>query len=924
MAVVAEELVSELVVRDGKLRAGLRSAQQAYSSGVGKMRGDSQKLEQDFNRSSASISAGFKSMAATLAAGVSTAAVGQMIDGYTRLQNQLRITGLEGEQLAEVQERLRTIASTYGTDLESLAAVYGKVSIAAKELGASSSQILQVNEAIAAALKVSGTSSEQAAGALLQFGQAMGSGVVRAEEFNSMLEGAFPLVQAAARGIDGMQGSVSKLRSAIVEGKVTSQEFFQGVIAGSPQLLEQAAKANMTLAQSFTILKNELTLYVGAAASSSGVAGALSSGIKSLADNLDRVIPALAIIAAAIGVRYVAAAASATAATVGMTIATAKAAQTQTFLNAVMASSTAIQTTYGSSVVRTTSTLGALSVAARGAGAALLAMVGGPVGAAIIALGVAMYLAQQRANDLSQASEVLQKSNARVAANAVTSKNAIDSLATAYGAARIKALELVEAQRKLAAVDVAKASQDLFKAEQNVQKASQNTGRYSGAIDQQAATDRRVAEATLAEAKKTLREVDQALAAPPASPASASAAAASTKKDGKSGRGSSGPSEQEIQDRFNAELQRGLVEIEQINAERRQNASEQAAAEVSRIRVEQQITARSIKADADYSQAQKNQLLAVNDQVAAARVAALDAEEINRLMEEKHELLQLDADIARDTLQRAYELADTQKDRRTIGLEMLDIEQRVRTAKLDELLAQENLSDAVRARAERERAAIQGDFDQRRAGVMRETESPLEKWGRESKRTTDQIKEDIESVQVDGFNALTDGITNIITGTESMGAAFKKVATQIIADLIRIQVQQLIVNSLSGLFGGGSSSSIPTPGFADLSGSIGGRAGGGRVNAGEVYRINESGQEYFRPATNGTVITPAQMNAAARSGASQQPIIVQLSVSEGALFEPTVRSISEGVSVQTVQAAAPSIVRAAGVDAQRRASRPRT
>lgn len=37
-------------------------------------------------------------------------------------------------------------------------------------------------------------------------------------------------------------------------------------------------------------------------------------------------------------------------------------------------------------------------------------------------------------------------------------------------------------------------------------------------------------------------------------------------------------------------------------------------------------------------------------------------------------------------------------------------------------------------------------------------------------------------------------------------------------------------------------------------GSIGGRAGGGGVKAGSMYRVNETRQEYFKPAQNGTVI----------------------------------------------------------------------
>lgn len=922
MAVVAEELVSDLIVRDGKLRSGLRSAQQTYSQGIGQMRGETRKMEQEFTRSSGAISSSFKAMAASLAAGVSVGAISGMIDGYTRLQNQLRVTGLEGQALADVQERLRQIGNQYGTDLESLATVYGRVSVAAKELGASSEQILSVNEAIAAALKVSGTSSAEASGALLQFSQAMGSGVVRAEEFNSMLDGAFPLVQAAARGIEGMEGSVSKLRAAILEGNVTSQQFFQGVLAGAPALIEQAAKANATLAQSFTALKNELMLYVGSASSSNGVTAALAEGITKLAENLDRIIPALAIIISMIGVRWAASMAAATAATVAKGVATARETAFTEAYNLALAQNAGLLNAQAVAMQRGAAAAGGMAVAARGAGAALLAAVGGPVGAATIALGAALYAASQRTSDLSKASENLKRSHDQVASRTTAVTDAINNLANSYGKARVEALRLLEAQRQLAAMDVAKATQDLFTAEQNAQRARGNGGRYSGAIDESTANDLRVAQATLKTAQETLRMAENATK-PRAVAASSggTAAADEKKKKGRSG-GRSGPTPEEIEARYSAELERGLVEIEQINAERRQNASEMAAAEVSRIRVEQQITARAIKADADYSEAQKRVLLAVNDQHAAARVQAIGAEEEARISDERREMMQLELDIQRDAMQRAYDLADTQAERRTISLAMLDLEERVRTAKLDELLAQENLSEAVRQRAERERAAIGGEFAGRRESAMRETEGPLERWRRETSRTAEQMEEDLQRVQVNGFEALTDGITGTISKYVELGGVAGKVINGIISDLIRLQVQQMIVKSLGGLFGGGGGT-MRTPGIGDLVGSIGARAGGGRVQAGQIYRINESGQEYFRPDTSGTVINTPQLNNMARGAGGGQPVVVQLSVAEGGLFEARVRAISGDVSVQTVQAAAPALIKGSSVEARRIAARPR-
>src|SRR5690606_17502304 len=165
--------------------------------------------------------------------------------------------------------------------------------------------IVELNQIIAASLKVTGTSAQQASGALLQLGQALGSGVVRAEEFNSILEGALPLAQAAARGIDGMGGSVAKLRAAVADGNVTSRQFFEGVLKGGGQTLADAEKATLTLSGGFTALTSALTVYIGEADKAFGASAAIGEGLKALADNLDTIIPALTAIAVGLGVGFV-------------------------------------------------------------------------------------------------------------------------------------------------------------------------------------------------------------------------------------------------------------------------------------------------------------------------------------------------------------------------------------------------------------------------------------------------------------------------------------------------------------------------------------------------------------------------------------------------------------------------------------------
>lgn len=306
-----------------------------------------------------------------------------LIDNYTRLQNALSVAGLEGEKLAQVQTRLFELGAKYGVDVNSLADLYGKAAQAGGDLGASQQQLLALTEATSQALLITGTSTQQASGAILGLTQALASGTVRAEEFNQINEGGLrPLLQAAA-ATDRFGGSVSKLRLAVVDGKVSSQELYTAILANAQLLEGQASKATLTLSGAYTALTNKLTEYVGESAKSHGVTEALAEGIKLLGDNIDTVVTALAVVVAAMGTRYVAAALAAAQANVVLSAA-ATGAATQ---------------------------MQVLGIRAALTGRALLAAFGGPVGAAIFAVGAALLYVSTSADDTAQAIEDLEASN---------------------------------------------------------------------------------------------------------------------------------------------------------------------------------------------------------------------------------------------------------------------------------------------------------------------------------------------------------------------------------------------------------------------------------------------------------------------------------------------------------------------------------
>lgn len=256
------------------------------------------RVEQQVRAASAGMRSALLASTAGIAAAFSVDRIKDYADGYTRYTNQLKVAGLEGAALGRTQEQLYAIAQRYGVQLESVGTLYGRASQSAKALGASDAELIRFTNGVGAALKVQGGAASEAQGALMQLSQLLGAGTVRAEEFNSVNEGARPILQAVANGIDKYKGSVAALRADVLAGSVTSKDFFQGFLKGSAQLEAQAAKSNLTIGASLTILNNALGKYIGEADASLSATARVSQAITSVADNLDLVAPALAVIAA--------------------------------------------------------------------------------------------------------------------------------------------------------------------------------------------------------------------------------------------------------------------------------------------------------------------------------------------------------------------------------------------------------------------------------------------------------------------------------------------------------------------------------------------------------------------------------------------------------------------------------------------------
>lgn len=238
-----------------------------------------------------------KSALATLGVGVAASQLVSLADGYTNLLNRLRLVTTSTANLAAVNDRLYASANRTRSSYEATAELYGSLARSAQGLGLSQQQLLGITETVNQAMRVSGADGATAAASLRQLGQALGSGTLRGDELNSVLENTPRLAQAIAAG---MGVTVGQLRQLGAQGKLTSQQIVQAIQSQAPQIASEFGRMAPTIGEALTVLQNGLMRFVGGLDQATGTSAALAGGLIFLSGHLGTV----AALAAAAGAAF--------------------------------------------------------------------------------------------------------------------------------------------------------------------------------------------------------------------------------------------------------------------------------------------------------------------------------------------------------------------------------------------------------------------------------------------------------------------------------------------------------------------------------------------------------------------------------------------------------------------------------------------
>lgn len=182
-----------------------------------------------------------------------------MAEEAKQLQIKIRLLTKDSQSATQVFEGLKNIAHETGQSLKDTADLWQGLAISLKKTSATDSQILNLVDTIQKMGRVGGATAEQMNASMRQFRQAIDSGVLRAEEFNSLLENTPTIVQTMARQ---MGLSMGEFRQKMLDGKITAEMMVNAIQRATDETNEQFEKLPRTSGDALNSLKIEVMSLV--------------------------------------------------------------------------------------------------------------------------------------------------------------------------------------------------------------------------------------------------------------------------------------------------------------------------------------------------------------------------------------------------------------------------------------------------------------------------------------------------------------------------------------------------------------------------------------------------------------------------------------------------------------------------------------
>ncbi len=272
MAEVVGQIAYEVTLETARLVDGQR-----------KVNAEVNKAASQFDTLNSKLTA-VASAVSVYAAAMASINSAKLADEIRMLAVRVQLAAGSMQEGAQAMREIEQISRRTQTSVQANAEVFTRLNAAMKAMGGRQSDTLQLVESLSMAIKVSGASAVEAKAAMLQFGQALGSGKLGGDELRSLMETAPYLMRQLADGIGVPVGALKKLGE---EGNLTADVVATAMLKASASIKDDFSKVPQTLDGAITALEDSAGRANKAFDDMTGTSVALTGATKGLGEVLD-------------------------------------------------------------------------------------------------------------------------------------------------------------------------------------------------------------------------------------------------------------------------------------------------------------------------------------------------------------------------------------------------------------------------------------------------------------------------------------------------------------------------------------------------------------------------------------------------------------------------------------------------------------
>lgn len=261
---------------------------------------ESQRALTELNSQLASVRATATGMAGAFAGAFATGQLIHYADTWNQLSGRLKLASTSTEDFTSAQKTLMDVSQRTGTSFEANANLYSRIASSLRDAGYASQDVAKVTETVATSLKLSGASTEEASSVITQLSQALGSGVLRGEEFNAIMENGGRLAKLLATGLNTTIGG---LRNMANNGQLTTDKLIP-ILTNVELLRKEFDTLPASVSGSAQKVENAFMAWVGGTNETTGASAALAHTLDGLAGNINNVATAAGVLVAVGVARY--------------------------------------------------------------------------------------------------------------------------------------------------------------------------------------------------------------------------------------------------------------------------------------------------------------------------------------------------------------------------------------------------------------------------------------------------------------------------------------------------------------------------------------------------------------------------------------------------------------------------------------------